>query len=65
MKQITLSRPVWIIEERTMGNLLKEGSFYSLVEWVKDNVYYQEFLSSEEFSEIDEYGILYEIDEFE
>jgi hypothetical protein len=62
MKEIELSRPVWIIDEEVVGNLISEGVHASTIEWIKDGIYYKEMLIIEEYNELEDLGFPYEID---
>lgn len=42
---------VWLFEESCVGVILSYGTFFSLVEWAKDGVTYQEYLEHTEYSE--------------
>lgn len=57
-----MNRPVWLIEEEVVGNLISEGVYYSTVEWTKDGIYHKEYISTEDYNELDELGFPYEVD---
>lgn len=62
MKEIELSRPVWLIEDKVMANVVSEGLYNSLLEWVKDGMYYKEYVNVEDYFELDQMGFSYELD---
>jgi hypothetical protein len=41
---------VWIFDEQCVGTIIKHGSFFSLVNWYKDGIIYEEYLENSEYS---------------
>lgn len=51
---------VWIFEERTYGELLHLGAFYSLVRFVSHGLEYEEWLSNDDFEIREEHTVEHE-----
>jgi hypothetical protein len=62
VSELEFSRPVWIIEDKVVANLLSEGVYGSLLEWSKDGIYYKEYVNVEDYDELDQLGFSYELD---
>lgn len=45
-------RLVWLTEERTFGELVSMGAFYSRVRYFKEGIDYEVYIENDEFEEI-------------
>lgn len=47
---------VWLIEDRTIGVLIQQGAYVSLVRYAKDGTDYEVYLENDEFEFLDDEG---------
>ena len=56
-------RIVWIVTEKSWGDVINMTPEYSLVKYSKDGFYFEEIFENEDLIDVQELGIDYELEE--